>query len=139
MFSGMSNHSVDAKGRIVLPAKFREELGESFYIARGFGNPCIQALSADVFREISEKIAALPAHQAMALRYTFTATAVEVTPNASGRIMLPQALREVADITDDALVLGMDNRVEIWSKAKFDAFVASQKDVIEEALTNIIL
>ena len=50
MFSGMSNHSVDTKGRIVLPAKFREALGESFYVARGFGNACIQAMSAEQFR-----------------------------------------------------------------------------------------
>ena len=56
MFSGMSNHSVDSKGRIVLPAKFREELGESFYIARGFGNACIQAMSTEQFNSISAKI-----------------------------------------------------------------------------------
>ena len=96
MFSGMSNHSVDAKGRIVLPAKFREELGESFYIARGFGNPCIQAMSKEQFDVLSSRIMELPADKAMALQYSFTATAVEVAPNASGRVMLPQALREFA-------------------------------------------
>ena len=72
MFSGMSNHSIDAKGRIVLPAKFREELGESFYLARGFGNECVQVLSKEQFNAISEKIQALPANKAMALQYVFT-------------------------------------------------------------------
>lgn len=135
MFSGMSNHSVDAKGRIVLPAKFREELGESFYIARGFGNACIQAMSSRQFGEISARILELPADKAMALQYTFTATAVEVTPNASGRVMLPQALREFAGIESDALVIGMNNRIEIWSAQRFEQFIESQKDTIAEALT----
>ena len=99
MFSGMSNHAVDAKGRIVLPAKFREELGSSFYIARGFGNACIQAMSTEEFGKLSAKIMELPADKAMALQYAFTATAVEVSPNASGRVMLPQALREYAVIS----------------------------------------
>ena len=135
MFSGMSNHSVDGKGRIVLPAKFRDELGESFYIARGFGNACIQAMSAEQFNAISQKIIALPADKAMALQYTFTATAVEVTPNASGRVMLPQALREFAGIEGDALVIGMNNRIEIWSGKRFEQFIESQKETIAEALT----
>ena len=135
MFSGMSNHSVDAKGRIVLPAKFREELGDSFYIARGFGNACIQAMSREQFDAVSAKIMALPADKAMALQYTFTATAVEVTPNASGRVMLPQALREFAGIEGDALVIGMNNRIEIWSGKRFEQFIKSQKETIAEALT----
>ena len=135
MFSGMSNHSVDAKGRIVLPAKFREELGDSFYIARGFGNACIQAMSREQFDAVSAKIMELPADKAMALQYTFTATAVEVSPNASGRVMLPQTLREFAGIEGDALVIGMTNRIEIWSAQRFEQFIDSQKDTIAEALT----
>lgn len=139
MFSGMSNHSIDAKGRIVLPAKFREELGESFYLARGFGNCCIQAMSAEQFHSISARIMELPADKAMALQYTFTATAVEVTPNASGRVMIPQTLREFAGIEGDALVIGMNTRIEIWSNARFESFLDSQKNVISEALTMLKL
>ena len=139
MFSGMSNHSIDAKGRIVLPAKFREELGNTFYLARGFGNCCIQAMSADQFNSICAKIRELPADKAMALQYTFSATAVEVTPNAQGRVIIPQSLREFAGIESDALVIGMNNRIEIWSKTKFDEFMASQKDTISEALSMLRL
>ena len=134
MFSGMSNHSIDAKGRIVLPAKFREELGESFYLARGFGNRCVQVLSKEQFDAISAKIMALPADKAMALQYVFTATAVEVTPNAQGRVSIPQALREYADLGSEALVIGMNNRVEIWSKPRFDSFLAANQGIIDEAL-----
>ncbi|MBQ1437650.1 MAG: division/cell wall cluster transcriptional repressor MraZ [Ruminococcus sp.] len=134
MFSGMSNHSIDSKGRIVLPAKFREELGESFYIARGFGNCCVQAMSSAQFESISAKIMSLPADKAMALQYIFTATAVEVSPNAQGRVMIPQALREFAGLENDALVIGMNNRIEIWSKSRFDEYIASKQDTISEAL-----
>ena len=139
MFSGMSNHSVDTKGRIVLPAKFREELGDSFYIARGFGNACIQAMSREQFDAISARILELPADKAMALQYTFTATAVEVSPNASGRVMLPQTLRDFAGIEGDALVIGMNNRIEIWSAQRFDQFIQAQQNTIAEALSMLKL
>ena len=118
-----------------MPAEFREERGESFYIARGFGNACMQAMSTEQFNSISAKILELPADKAMALQYTFTATAVEVSPNASGRVMLPQTLREFAGIESDALVIGMNNRIEIWSGKRFEEFIDSQKDTIAEALT----
>ncbi len=135
MFSGMSNHSIDSKGRIVLPAKFREELGETFYLARGFGNCCIQAMSTEQFNAICSRIMELPADKAMALQYTFSATAVEVTPNSQGRVIIPQNLREFAGIESDALVIGMNTRVEIWSQPKFDEYMASQQNTIAEALS----
>ncbi len=135
MFLGTSNHNVDSKGRIVLPAKFREELGETFYIARGFGNPCVQVMSSEQFERISRNIMELPADKAMALQYTFTASAAEVTPNASGRVMIPQTLREFAGLDGETLVIGMNNRIEIWNKSRFEAFIDSKRDVLDEAIS----
>ena len=135
MFLGTSNHNVDSKGRIVLPAKFREELGETFYIARGFGNPCVQVMSSEQFERISRNIMELPADKAMALQYTFTACAAEVAPNASGRVMIPQTLREFAGLDGEALVIGMNNRIEIWNKSRFEAFIDSKRDVLDEAIS----
>ena len=135
MFLGTSNHNVDSKGRIVLPAKFREELGETFYIARGFGNPCVQVMSSEQFERISRNIMELPADKAMALQYTFTASAAEVAPNASGRGMIPQTLREFAGLDGEALVIGMNNRIEIWNKSRFEAFIDSKRDVLDEAIS----
>ena len=131
MFSGMTNHSIDAKGRIVLPAKFREQLGETYYLARGFGNKCIQVMC--------EKILALPANLSMAVQYTFNATAVEVTPNAQGRVIIPQSLREFAEIEGDAVVIGMTNRLEIWSKKNYEDYVASQNENLALALKELKL
>ena len=76
----------------------------------------------------------LPADKAMALQYIFTATAVEVSPNAQGRVIIPQTLREFAGLESDALVIGMNNRIEIWSKSRFDEYIASKQDTIAEAL-----
>ena len=113
MFSGMSNNSIDAKGRVVLPAKFRDELGETFYVAQGFGTPCIQVMSKEVFEHFCSQIMQLPANKAMILQYTFTATAVEVSPNSQGRVQLPQTLRENAKLDRYAHVIGLINLNEI--------------------------
>ena len=134
MFSGMSTNSVDSKGRIVLPAKFREALGESFYVAKGFKTNCIQVMSKERFDEINEKIMELPANKMMALQYAFTATASEVAPNASGRIQLPQTLRELAKIEGEAVVIGMNKCIEIWNLEEYKKFTASLSDVLDEAL-----
>ena len=127
MFLGTSNHNVDSKGRIVLPAKFRDELGEAFYITRGFGNPCVQVMSTEQFERISQNIMELPADKAMALQYSFTAFATEVSPNTSGRVMIPQTLREYASLDGEAIVIGMNNRIEIWNKSRFQAFMDSKR------------
>ncbi len=137
MFSGMSNHSIDAKGRVVLPAKFRDELGDAFYVAQGFGTPCIQVMSKEVFEHFCSQIMQLPANKAMILQYTFTATAVEVSLNSQGRVQLPQTLRENAKLDSDALVIGLNNRIEIWSKSVFEDYVNSQKDQLADAVGSL--
>lgn len=134
MFLGMSSQKIDAKGRIVLPSKFREELGESFIIANGFSSKCVQVMSHAEYEKISARIRELPAKQALAMQYHFTVTATEVTPNAQGRIVIPPALRKRAGLDSEALVLGMDTRIEIWSSEVYDEFMASQQDVLEEAM-----
>ena len=93
----MSNHNIDSKGRIVLPAKFREELGESFIVANGFNSKCVQVMSKTEYENISARIRQLPAKQAMAMQYNFTVTASEVTPNAQGRFVIPPALRKIGN------------------------------------------
>ncbi len=139
MFSGMSNHSIDAKGRIVLPAKFREELGDTFCLVQGFDNQCIQAMSTELYESICAKILELPANLSRALQYTFNGSAQNVTPNAQGRVLIPQTLRQYAAIEEEALVIGMNNRIEIWNKQKFDEFMGTQQSNIAQALSMLKL
>lgn len=134
MFTGTSTHTIDAKGRIVLPARFREELGETFVVAKGFFD-CIQVLSLEEFAKLRENIKKLPAQSALALQYAIIATAVEVTPNSQGRVPLPQDLRNAVSLTKEAVVVGMDNRLEVWDKEKFDAFLAQNQPTVQEALS----
>lgn len=126
MFSGMTNHSVDSKGRIILPQKFREELGEEFYITSGFADN-IQIMSVDEFNHLREQIKELPADKALALQYLLLSAATLVSPNSQGRIQIPQKLREDSAIEGTAVVVGMDTRIEVWNKDKFDEFMAVQK------------
>lgn len=134
MFTGTSTHNIDAKGRIVLPSRFREELGETFIVAKGFFD-CIQVLSLEEFQKLRENIKKLPAQSALALQYAIIATAVEVTPNSQGRVPLPQDLRNAVSLSKEAVVVGMDNRLEVWDKEKFDAFLAQNQPTVQEALS----
>ena len=134
MFSGTSIHSIDSKGRIVLPQDFREQLGESFYITSGF-NKCVQILSCDEFDRLREQIRLLPADKALSLQYVLISPATKVSPNSQGRVTISQKLREDSNLKKDAVVVGMDTRIEVWDKEEFDRFIEKQKeDSLKEAL-----
>lgn len=134
MFSGMSVHSVDSKGRIILPQKFREELGTEFYVTGGFSDN-IQIMSVEEFENLREQIRQLPGQKAMALQYILFSAATLVSPNSQGRIPLPQTLRENSGIDGEAVVVGMDSRIEVWNKERFDKFMAVQKQkYLDDAL-----
>lgn len=134
MFSGMTVHSVDSKGRIILPQKFREELGAEFYVTSGFSDN-VQIMSVEEFTKLREQIRQLPANKALALQYLLLSAATLVSPNSAGRIQIPQKLREDSAIEGEAVVVGMDTRIEVWNKDKFDEFMAIQKkEFIGDAL-----
>ena len=134
MFLGTSDHNLDSKGRVILPTKFREELGESFYITMGFER-CAQVLSVAEFDRLREQIRQLPADKALSLQYLLISPAVLVSPNSQGRISIPQKLREDAGLSAVVTVVGMDNRIELWDKDSFAEFMERQKrDSVKEAL-----
>ncbi|WP_316621843.1 division/cell wall cluster transcriptional repressor MraZ [Ruminococcus sp.] len=134
MFLGTTDHNLDAKGRVILPTHFREELGESFYITMGF-NRCVQVLSEAQFDRLRDQIRQLPADKALSLQYLLISPAKLVTPNSQGRVSIPQKLREDAGLNGEVTVVGMDTRVEIWDKATFNVFMEQQKQSsVKEAL-----
>ncbi|MBE6824676.1 MAG: division/cell wall cluster transcriptional repressor MraZ [Ruminococcaceae bacterium] len=134
MFSGTSNQTIDTKGRIILPAKFREELCDTVYVTSGFEN-CVQILSKEQFDRLREQIRALPADKALSLQYILISPATEVAVSSQGRVMIAQKLREDAKLSKDIVVVGMDTRVEVWDKEEFEKFIEKQKqESVKEAL-----
>lgn len=117
MFVGEYNHSVDAKGRVIVPAKFRDILGDEFYVTRGLDD-CLFVFSNEEFSVFEEKLRALPMSNKDARKFVrfFLAGATQVQVDKQGRILLPNVLREFAKIEKDVVVVGVGGRAEIWSK-----------------------
>ncbi len=137
MFLGTKDHNLDSKGRVILPTEYREELGESFYITMGF-HRCAQAMSVAEFDRLREQIRQLPADKALSLQYLLISPAKLVTPNAQGRVIIPQKLREDVGLSGEVTIVGMDTRVEIWDKAAFAAFMEEQKKVSMQEMLELL-
>lgn len=123
MFIGEYNHSVDAKGRMNVPAKFREDLGERFYITKGLDD-CLFMFPESEWRVFEEKLKALPLtnRNARAFVRLFFAGATECTLDKQGRVNIPQPLRDHGQIEKDVIVIGVGTRVELWSETNWTAY-----------------
>ena len=110
---GQYQHNIDAKGRLFIPAKFREELGETFYVTIGLDG-CLAVYSDEKWADLTEKFDALPISKARRMRTLF-ANAAKCELDSQGRIVIPQKLRKYAKLEKDAVILGVNDRAEIWS------------------------
>jgi len=110
-------HTVDAKGRLFIPAKLREELGSVFYVTLSMER-CLSAYSAESWDRFMEKIKAMPYSRQQKMRPLF-AHAARCELDAQGRINLPQALREFAELKKDVAIVGSGNHAEIWDADKW--------------------
>ncbi len=119
MLYGRYQHNIDAKGRLFVPAKLREKLGESFIVAAVLDR-CVCLYSTDEWDELLSGIAALPMTQGRALMRQLTSNAEDVTPDAQGRILVPKHLLEYAGLEKAALVIGAGKRAEIWNPALYE-------------------
>lgn len=130
-FRGNYSHAIDAKGRIIIPARFREGLGASFVVTKGFDG-CLYAFAQEEWEIFDKKLQDLPLDNADARKLTrfFIGGACEAEPDKQGRILLPTSLLSHADIEKEAVVVGMGSRVELWSEARWND--ASTFEDIEE-------
>ena len=110
-------HSVDSKGRMIFPAKLREELGEGFVIFKGLDG-CIWAYTKEDWDAFEDKIASLPVAKARKLQRFYSAN-YPCEPDGQGRILIPQSLRTYAGITKDVIIAGVQRRVEIWDAQRW--------------------
>lgn len=120
MFMGEYNHSVDTKGRLIIPSRFREELGDEFVVTKGLDG-CLFVFPNNEWHAFEEKLKTLPLTNKSARQFArfFVAGATPCELDKQGRILLPQTLREFAGLEKDVVLTGMLNRLEIWSKAKW--------------------
>ncbi|WPX09541.1 division/cell wall cluster transcriptional repressor MraZ [Anaerocellum danielii] len=117
MLIGEYKHVVDSKGRIILPSKFREELGERFILTKGLDN-CLFGYSLKEWTVLEEKLKKLPltSKEARTFLRFFFAGACECEVDKQGRILIPQNLREYAGIQKEVFIIGVMTRIEIWSE-----------------------
>ena len=124
MFQGDFRHSLDAKGRVIMPAKFREELGNKFYITRGMDKN-LQIYSCEEWEKLYQKLITLHMidRNSRALKHLFISGCVECEADKQGRILIPQSLRMYASLDRDVAIVGDGEKVEIWNAAKWDAYL----------------
>ncbi len=124
MLLGEYNHNLDAKGRVSIPAKFRDDLGQTFIITKGLDN-CLYAYSKEEWKTFEDKLKSQPSSARNFVRFFF-AGAAECEIDKQGRINIPQNLREYASLTKDVTIIGVSTRVEIWDKEKWEAYTDPQ-------------
>ncbi len=141
MFIGEFKHNVDPKGRLAVPAKFREDLTRGAVVTRGLDG-CLFIYTYDEWQQQADKLKKLPLTQADARAFVrlMFAGAAEVEIDKQGRINIPAYLLEYAHITKETVVAGLYNRIEIWSQTEWEKYTAkaeSESNVIAEHLASL--
>ena len=143
MFLGTYSPRLDEKGRVFLPAKFRDELAEGLVITKG-QERCLYVFSAAEFGRLTERLREAPLTAKGARDYSrvFFASAHDDTPDKQGRVTVPPQLREYAGLDRDCVVIGANTRVEIWDAHAWETYLAGQEEqfssLSEEVLPGIV-
>ncbi|MBQ6947919.1 MAG: division/cell wall cluster transcriptional repressor MraZ [Clostridia bacterium] len=133
MLIGQSTNKIDEKKRLVIPQEMRDELGEEFYITNGLDG-CLFVMSVDEFTLLHNKISEQPMAKVKKLQRYFFGDATKVKPDKQGRVLLTPALIKCGNLSRDVVVLGADNRVELWDA---DTYAEWHDDNTEELSDDI--
>lgn len=139
MFMGEYSHTIDAKGRLIVPSKFRELLGNEFVVTKGLDG-CLFVYPNEEWNSIEEKFRNIPLTTKDARKFSrfFFAGAAVCEVDKQGRILLPQVLRDFADLQKDIVLVGVLSRIEIWSKERWqDANTYDDMDEIAEHMAEL--
>ncbi|WP_033829313.1 division/cell wall cluster transcriptional repressor MraZ [Bacillus andreraoultii] len=139
MFMGEYRHNVDTKGRLIVPAKFREDLGEVFVLTRGL-DQCLFGYPMSEWKIIEEKIKSLPLTKkdARAFARFFFSGATECEIDKQGRINIPTTLLQYGKIEKECVVLGVSNRIEIWDKEIWENYFTESEESFADIAENMI-
>lgn len=120
MFMGEYDHTIDAKGRIIIPSKFREQLGEEFVVTQGLDG-CLFGYPKEEWEHFVTELKTLPGNkEARQLQRYFMAGAAACEVDKQGRILIPTKLREQAGLAKDVVFVGVVSKIEIWSKERWE-------------------
>ena len=133
MFLGTHSPRLDDKGRLFLPAKFRDELAEGVVITKG-QERCLYVFPMAEFRRVTEAMSQAPVPQKAVRDYSrvFFASASDEVPDKQGRITIPPALREYAGLTKDCVVIGANTRVEVWDTTAWESYLGDREQAFAE-------
>ena len=139
MFLGTHAPRLDEKGRLILPAKYRDELAGGVVITKG-QERCLYVFPQEEFTRITEALRTAPVTAKSVRDYSrvFFASASDEVPDKQGRITLPPALRAYAGLQRDCVVIGANNRLEIWDSQAWETYLASQEDTYAEASEEVL-
>ena len=115
MLTGKYNHSLDAKNRIIIPSKLKDQLGETVTILRG-SDRCLTLYSAEEWEQYAQKISEMPKTEVRALTRYIYSNSIEVTPDSQGRVMIPQEMLAFAGITKNVVTVGCGKYAELWAE-----------------------
>ena len=138
MFIGEYHHTIDEKGRIIIPVKFREALGKEFIITRGIEN-CLFVYSKENWAQITTKLSSLPFTKKDARTFNrfFMSGATDVELDKQGRVNISQPLIDYAGLLKDCVIIGTGDRLEVWSQESWDSFFDSTKDSMSDIAENL--
>jgi MraZ protein len=139
MFMGEYQHSIDEKGRMIIPSKFRDELGSEFILTRGL-DQCVFGYPLSEWKVIEEKLKSLPFTKKDARAFTrfFFSGASECQLDKQGRVNVASPLREYAKLEKDCVVIGVSNRIEIWSKSIWEEYFSKSEDSFGEIAESLM-
>lgn len=119
---GIYHHNIDAKGRMSFPTKLRDLLGGEFYVTKSINQKCLTIYSKSEWEKLANKIAELPDSMGgLDIKRWLFSGAGELVPDKQGRVLIPSDLREFAGLKKDVVVIGLDDKAEIWDKELWDA------------------
>ncbi len=121
MFMSEYNHTIDTKGRLIVPSKFRDQLGDEFVVTKGMDG-CLFVYANEDWNAFEQKLISLPLINKEARKFArfFLAGAAQVEVDKQGRILLPSNLRDFAGLEKDVVLVGVGSRIEIWSRENWE-------------------
>ncbi|MDB5028186.1 MAG: MraZ protein [Candidatus Eremiobacteraeota bacterium] len=131
LFTGSVEHSLDDKGRLVVPARFRERLGAGFFLTIAEPDPCLALYPAATWSDVCARIEAAPVKDARYRSYVrhLFANTEELSTDANGRLVIPASLRAYASLDKDVVSIGSLTRVEVWAKDRYDRHVRERGEL----------